>query len=156
VGLLGAVAMPHNLFLQSALVLSRKVRPERRSVEYACLYMTIETASSLFISFVVNGSVLLVAAASFAPHWCGPKQMVCQGGVDVCDASGPDADCFSVGLETASTLLQRTVGAKVPATAPLGAGPRVRPAPAPARGVLHAAAQRLCESASARDHGVSD
>ena len=33
--------------------------------------------------------------------------------IDVCDETGGTAKCFDVGLETASTLLSRTVGAKV-------------------------------------------
>jgi NRAMP (natural resistance-associated macrophage protein)-like metal ion transporter len=80
VGLLGAVVMPHNLFLQSALVQSRPVRRSKTSIEYACLYTSVETTIALVTSFFVNLSVMLVASASFAPSWCEAKQQVCQGG----------------------------------------------------------------------------
>mmetsp|Transcript_6995 Transcript_6995/g.11128 ORF Transcript_6995/g.11128 Transcript_6995/m.11128 type:complete len:570 (-) Transcript_6995:548-2257(-) len=109
VGLLGAVAMPHNLFLQSALVLSKGVKRERRSIEYACKYTSIETAIALLVSFFINTSVLLVAASSFAPHWCEASEQVCEGSQSECSAA-PSSKCFEVGLETAGILLQKMVG----------------------------------------------
>lgn len=108
VGLLGAVAMPHNLFLQSALVLEKSVKRERRSIEYAITYTSLETSIALLVSFFINTSVLLVAAASFAPRWCAPVEMVC-GTADECSAA-PSPACFAVGLETAGQLLQNIVG----------------------------------------------
>jgi len=115
VGLLGAVAMPHNLFLQSALVLDRRPSRNKRSIEYACFYTTIETSIALIVSFFVNTSVLLVAASSFAPNFCESKgqhnfEMVCEGGIDKCDSSAKGAECFAVGLESAGNLLSKTLG----------------------------------------------
>lgn len=110
VGLLGAVAMPHNLFLQSALVLDRRPARNKRSMSYACFYTTLETTIALVVSFLVNTSVLLVAASSFAPQYCEPKDQVCQGGVDKCDGDTEGAECYFVGLENAGRLLTKTLG----------------------------------------------
>jgi natural resistance-associated macrophage protein 2 len=114
VGIVGAVAMPHNLFLQSALVLEKSVRRERRSLEFACLYTSVETGVALGASFLINACVLLVAASSFAPLWCPALEQVCEGGSTECAAGGAGADsengCFPVGLETAGNLLEKTVG----------------------------------------------
>ncbi|EKX33503.1 hypothetical protein GUITHDRAFT_90722 [Guillardia theta CCMP2712] len=110
VGLLGAVAMPHNLFLQSALVLARKTKREKTSIRFACIYTTIETAFALGVSFLVNWSVLLVAASSFAPYWCSPVQEVCEVNTPECKETSNLDKCFPVGLETAGKLLQTTVG----------------------------------------------
>lgn len=112
VGIVGAVAMPHNLFLQSALVLEKRVRWERRSLEFACLYTSVETAVALAASFFINACVLLVAASSFAPLWCPAREQVCEGGSAACagQVEPDDGGCFPVGLETAGHLLHKTLG----------------------------------------------
>merc|ERR1711933_259816 len=52
VAMIGAVIMPHNLFLHSALVQSRTIdRRERGAVAEACYYFTFEGACSLLVSF---------------------------------------------------------------------------------------------------------
>ena len=59
IGLIGAIIMPHNLFLHSALVLSREVDTNnRRQVQEANKYFTIEAAISLFVSFLINIAVV--------------------------------------------------------------------------------------------------
>ncbi|XP_051173252.1 protein Malvolio isoform X2 [Leptopilina boulardi] len=63
VGVVGAVIMPHNLYLHSALVKSRDIdrrRPEK--VKEANLYYFIEAAIALFISFIINVFVVGVFA----------------------------------------------------------------------------------------------
>uniref|UniRef100_A0A6M2DXH6 Putative mn2+ and fe2+ transporter of the nramp family n=1 Tax=Xenopsylla cheopis TaxID=163159 RepID=A0A6M2DXH6_XENCH len=63
VGIIGAVIMPHNLYLHSALVKSRDVdrrRPEK--VRDANYYFFIEAAIALFISFIINVFVVAVFA----------------------------------------------------------------------------------------------
>ena len=63
VGLVGAVIMPHNLFLHSALVLSRQVPPRnKRKVREANKYFSIEAAVSLIISFFINMAVIATFA----------------------------------------------------------------------------------------------
>jgi len=114
VALLGAVAMPHNLFLQSALVLDKSVRRERRSIQYACAYTSVETSLALLVSFFINTSVLLVAASGFAPHWCASLDKVCSVSKEQCPSATPDA-CYEVGLETAGQLLERLIGPRASA-----------------------------------------
>jgi natural resistance-associated macrophage protein len=64
VGLVGAVIMPHNLFLHSSLVLTRKVdETDKRAVNDANIYYAIESSISLFISFLINMSVIATFAA---------------------------------------------------------------------------------------------
>jgi hypothetical protein len=69
VGMLGAVIMPHNLFLHSALVQSRKVdRSEAAggaAVKEANFYFMLESIASLSVSFCINLFVLAVFAAGF-------------------------------------------------------------------------------------------
>lgn len=56
VGLIGAVLMPHNLFLHSSLVLEKKI-PET-DYEKSLFYFKFETAISLFISFLISTCVV--------------------------------------------------------------------------------------------------
>jgi NRAMP (natural resistance-associated macrophage protein)-like metal ion transporter len=63
VGIVGAVIMPHNLYLHSALVKSRKVdRHQPSKVKEANYYFFIEAAIALFISFLINVFVVAVFA----------------------------------------------------------------------------------------------
>ena len=68
-GLVGAVIMPHNLYLHSSLVLTRKIDTKNRThVNEANIYNTIESAISLFISFIINLSVIATFAAYVIKH----------------------------------------------------------------------------------------
>ena len=59
IGLIGAVIMPHNLYLHSSLVLTRKVDyKNRNAVHEANIYNAIESAFSLFISSIINSAVI--------------------------------------------------------------------------------------------------
>jgi NRAMP (natural resistance-associated macrophage protein)-like metal ion transporter len=63
-GLVGAVIMPHNLYLHSSLVLTRKVDMKNKNqVNEANIYNTLESAVSLFISFVISSAVISTFAA---------------------------------------------------------------------------------------------
>ncbi|CAJ0580854.1 unnamed protein product, partial [Mesorhabditis spiculigera] len=64
ISIVGAVVMPHNFYLHSALVQSRKVdRKKRVAVQEANLYYFIESALALFCSFIINVLVMSVFAA---------------------------------------------------------------------------------------------
>ena len=66
-GVIGAVIMPHNLYLHSSLVLTRKVDTRRKQqVHEATIYNNIESAISLFISFVISTAVIATFAAYVA------------------------------------------------------------------------------------------
>ena len=55
VGVVGCVIMPHNVFLHSALVQSRKVDHNKKGqVQEALNYYSIESMLALLVSFVIN------------------------------------------------------------------------------------------------------
>ncbi|KAJ2813406.1 hypothetical protein H4S07_000711, partial [Coemansia furcata] len=66
----GAVIMPHNLFLHSALVGTRRIKRgadvRRASVREANFYMTIESAVALLFSFIINASILIMFAEIYS------------------------------------------------------------------------------------------
>ncbi|XP_055326953.1 protein Malvolio-like isoform X3 [Sitodiplosis mosellana] len=63
VGIVGAVIMPHNLYLHSALVKSRDVdRRDSAKVRDANMYFFIEASIALFVSFIINVFVVSVFA----------------------------------------------------------------------------------------------
>ncbi|EAW58164.1 solute carrier family 11 member 2 [Homo sapiens] len=66
VGIVGAVIMPHNMYLHSALVKSRQVnRNNKQEVREANKYFFIESCIALFVSFIINVFVVSVFAEAF-------------------------------------------------------------------------------------------
>ncbi|XP_067361906.1 natural resistance-associated macrophage protein 2-like isoform X2 [Channa argus] len=66
VGVVGAVIMPHNIYLHSALVKSREVdRKNKKEVKEANKYFFIESSIALFVSFLINVFVVAVFAEAF-------------------------------------------------------------------------------------------
>mmetsp|Transcript_2305 Transcript_2305/g.3946 ORF Transcript_2305/g.3946 Transcript_2305/m.3946 type:complete len:290 (-) Transcript_2305:169-1038(-) len=58
-GLVGAVIMPHNIYLYSSLVLSRKIDVRKKSaVNEANVYNSIDSAVSLTISFCISTAII--------------------------------------------------------------------------------------------------
>ncbi|CAI7775782.1 unnamed protein product, partial [Closterium sp. NIES-54] len=96
ISLIGALVMPHNLFLHSALVLSRKPQRTSQGIKDGCLYSLLEVAAALIISFAINVAV------------------ICVGGA-VCSAPdlSPDvqASCSDISLSNAYFLLRDVLGA---------------------------------------------
>jgi NRAMP (natural resistance-associated macrophage protein)-like metal ion transporter len=69
VGVIGAVIMPHNLYLHSALVKSRDVdRRKPTAVRQANMYFFVESAIALFVSFLINVFVVAVFASGLHGH----------------------------------------------------------------------------------------
>uniref|UniRef100_A0A8D0QQU7 Solute carrier family 11 member 1 n=1 Tax=Sus scrofa TaxID=9823 RepID=A0A8D0QQU7_PIG len=89
VGIVGAVIMPHNMYLHSALVKSRQVnRANKEEVREANKYFFIESCIALFVSFIINVFVVSVFAEAFFEK---TNQQV----VDVCrNSSSPHSDLF--------------------------------------------------------------
>ncbi|CAN1176089.1 Metal transporter Nramp5 [Linum perenne] len=95
IALLGALIMPHNLFLHSALVLSRKVPNSVRGINDACRYFLIESGFALFVAFLINVSVISVSGK------------VCSAD----DISPENAErCSDLTLNSASFLLKNVLG----------------------------------------------
>eukprot|EP01094_Clydonella_sp_ATCC50884_P019596 TRINITY_DN3872_c0_g1_i1.p1 TRINITY_DN3872_c0_g1~~TRINITY_DN3872_c0_g1_i1.p1 ORF type:complete len:530 (-),score=178.29 TRINITY_DN3872_c0_g1_i1:139-1728(-) len=64
VGIVGAVIMPHNIFLHSALVQTRKIdRQSEQQISEANKYYAVESAIALAVSFFINLFVVAVFAA---------------------------------------------------------------------------------------------
>ncbi|XP_074663726.1 natural resistance-associated macrophage protein 2 isoform X1 [Strix aluco] len=78
VGIVGAVIMPHNMYLHSALVKSRQVnRANKREVREANKYFFIESCIALFVSFIINIFVVTVFAEAFFEKTNADVSSVC-------------------------------------------------------------------------------
>jgi manganese transport protein len=65
IGMIGATVMPHNLYLHSALVQSRKLKKDEVLVRQAIKFNTVDTTLALSIAFLVNAAILVLAAMVF-------------------------------------------------------------------------------------------
>ncbi len=65
IGILGATVMPHNLYLHSALVQTRRIGVSEAARRDACRYNLIDSAVALNGALLVNAGILVVAAAVF-------------------------------------------------------------------------------------------
>ncbi|HSC58364.1 MAG TPA: Nramp family divalent metal transporter [Gemmatimonadales bacterium] len=65
VGILGATVMPHNLYLHSAIVQTRRVGADEASRREAIHFGSIDSAIALGFAFFINGAILVLAAATF-------------------------------------------------------------------------------------------
>ena len=65
-GVLGAVVMPHNLFLHSEIIQSRKWNLADAAVRKKQLdYEFLDTLFSMIIGWVINGAIIILAVATF-------------------------------------------------------------------------------------------
>jgi manganese transport protein len=65
IGIIGATVMPHNLYLHSALVHSRRIESDESMVRRAIKFNTIDTVVALTVAFFVNAGILVLAAMVF-------------------------------------------------------------------------------------------
>jgi manganese transport protein len=68
IGILGATVMPHNLYLHSALVQTRRIGADQRSKAVACRYYLLDSTIALNAAFFVNAAILVLSAAVFHRH----------------------------------------------------------------------------------------
>ena len=68
IGILGATVMPHNLYLHSSLVQTRKVGHKHEEIEDTIRWNNIDTGVSLNLAFFVNAAILVMAASVFYRH----------------------------------------------------------------------------------------
>jgi len=71
-GILGATVMPHNLYLHSALVQSRHWPEGQGSKQKALAFSTLDTGLALTLAFLINASILILAAGRFHHNQLGP------------------------------------------------------------------------------------
>lgn len=65
IGIIGATVMPHNLYLHSSLVQTRKFERDDQGIKEAIKFNFIDTAVALNLAFFVNAAILILAAAAF-------------------------------------------------------------------------------------------
>ncbi len=65
IGIIGATVMPHNLYLHSALVQSRRLDREPMAIRRALRFNTLDTVFALGVAFFVNAAILVLAAMVF-------------------------------------------------------------------------------------------
>jgi manganese transport protein len=99
IGIVGATVMPHNLYLHSALVQSRKLQADDASVRLAIKFNTLDSVIALSLAFFVNAAILVLAALVFF----GKDKMRLPSGEAV--VFNADADWIQVAYLTLSPLL---------------------------------------------------
>jgi manganese transport protein len=65
IGIIGATVMPHNLYLHSALVQTRKIDRTDAGIKQALKFNRIDTTIALNLAFFVNAAILVLAATIF-------------------------------------------------------------------------------------------
>ncbi|MCL1669579.1 Nramp family divalent metal transporter [Elizabethkingia ursingii] len=73
IGIIGATVMPHNLYLHSSLVQSRKIDDDEKSIKESLKYNFWDSAISLNFAFFVNAAILILAASTF--HDSGNQEL---------------------------------------------------------------------------------
>ncbi|XP_061390848.1 protein Malvolio isoform X2 [Musca vetustissima] len=115
VGVVGAVIMPHNLYLHSALVKSRDVdRRQPTKVREANFYFFIEASVALFVSFIINLFVVSVFAHGMFGKTNADVLQVCENQPMYADAVisfGNNTEIIDADLYKGGLFLGCTFGA---------------------------------------------
>jgi len=116
IGIIGATVMPHNLYLHSALVQSRKLQADDISVRRAIKFNTLDSVIALSVAFFVNAAILVLAAVVFF----GKDKVTLPGGTVV--AFSADADWIQIAHLTLTPLLGTAAASVLFALALLASG----------------------------------
>jgi manganese transport protein len=116
IGIIGATVMPHNLYLHSALVQSRKLQQDSPSIRSAIRFNTIDSIVALTIAFFVNAAILVLAATVFF----GKESVAASGGRLIHFAA--DSDWIRVAYLTLAPLLGTAAASTLFAVALLASG----------------------------------
>jgi manganese transport protein len=116
IGIIGATVMPHNLYLHTALVQTRKLQNDEPSIRRAIRFNTVDTTMALTIAFFVNAAILVLAAIVFY----GKTSVAVAGGQTV--EFSPDSDWIRVAHLTLAPLLGTTLASTLFAVALLASG----------------------------------
>jgi manganese transport protein len=73
IGILGATVMPHNLYLHSSIVQTRKFEQTPVGRRQAIQFATIDSTVALMFALFINASILILSAAAF--HWSGHQDV---------------------------------------------------------------------------------
>ena len=116
IGIIGATVMPHNLYLHSALVQSRKLQKDAPSIRRAIQFNTFDSIVALTVAFFVNAAILVLAATVFF----GKESVLASGGQVIRFAAG--SDWIRVAYLTLAPLLGTMLGSTLFAVALLASG----------------------------------
>src|SRR2546427_3768194 len=116
IGIIGATVMPHNLYLHSALVQSRKLQKDEASIRRALRFNTIDSVAALTVAFFVNAAILVLAAMVFF----GKEGVTVPGGQVV--RFGTESDWIRVAYLTLAPLLGTAAASTLFAVALLASG----------------------------------
>ena len=116
IGIIGATVMPHNLYLHSALVQSRRLQTDDSSIRRALEFNTIDSAVALTVAFFVNAAIMVLAATVFF----GKTGVTVPGGKFI--SFRPDSDWIRVAYLTLAPLLGTAAASTLFAVALLAAG----------------------------------
>src|ERR1700681_2710326 len=116
IGIIGATVMPHNLYLHSALVQSRKLQKDEPSIRSAIRFNTIDSIVALTVAFFVNAAILVLAATVFF----GKESVIASGGRLV--RFSADSDWIRVAYLTLAPLLGTAAASTLFAVALLASG----------------------------------
>ena len=73
IGILGATVMPHNLYLHSSIVQTRKFARDDAGMRQAVRFATLDSTIALSLALFINASILILAAATF--HTAGRTEV---------------------------------------------------------------------------------
>ncbi len=116
IGMIGATVMPHNLYLHSALVQSRRLQKDNASIRRALQFNTIDSTVALTVAFFVNAAILVLAAMVFF----GKESVTASGGHVI--RFSADSDWIRIAYLTLAPLLGTTVASTLFAVGLLAAG----------------------------------
>jgi manganese transport protein len=116
IGIIGATVMPHNLYLHSALVQSRKLQKDEASVRSAIRFNVIDSTTALSVAFLVNAAILVLAALVFY----GRTSVQAAGGHVI--TFSPDSDWIRIAYLTLAPLLGTALASTLFVVALLASG----------------------------------
>src|ERR1043166_471356 len=116
IGIIGATVMPHNLYLHSALVQSRKLQKDEASIRSAIRFNAIDSTTALTVAFFVNAAIMVLAAMVFY----GKTSVTVAGGEVV--TFSRDSDWIRIAYLTLAPLLGTTLASTLFVVALLASG----------------------------------
>jgi manganese transport protein len=115
IAIIGATVMPHNLYLHSALVQSRRYQRDAESIRKAIRFNTLDSTVALFVAFLINAAILVLAAMVFF----GKQGVTVGGHVYPFNA---DSDWIRIAYLTLAPLLGATIASTLFAVGLLASG----------------------------------
>ena len=116
IGIIGATVMPHNLYLHSALVQSRKLQKDKASIRSAIRFNAIDSTAALTVAFFVNAAIMVLAAMVFY----GKTSVTVAGGHVVTFSA--DSDWIRIAYLTLAPLLGTSIASTLFVVALLASG----------------------------------